>query len=286
MTTLRQVEDYRRLVQNLTTVALADLKALLAELDGLSPRATRDALIETLPAILGPYGSTASDLAATWYEDLRAGSVDDGPFRAASRFELDEVRVRRMAGYSVSPLFDQSDSTVLALLGGASQRLIAGAGRDTIDLNIASDRVRVGYQRVPQSGCCAFCGLVASRGAVYRSQESASQVVGRGVDSSIALDESGQRRSGYVGGVGGGVRSRGSQDIGRKYHDNCKCVAVPVFAGDTFFEPVAEKYRAMYEQAIGTQRSAYSLRDPANAQFDSVSTRQTLANWRELFGTR
>lgn len=286
MTTLAQVDDYRRAVEDLTAVATAELKALVAVLDGLTPRETRDALIASLPTVLTPYGTAASDLAATWYEDLRAESVDDGPFRAVSEFELDERRVRRMAGYAVSPLFGQSDSTVLALLAGASQRLIAGAGRDTIDLNISSDRVLVGYARIPRAGACAFCGLLASRGAVYRSAESAGQVVGRGVDSSIALDESGRRRAGYVGGVGKGVRARGSQDLGRRYHDNCKCVAVPVFEGETFFEPVAAKYREMYEQARVTQKSAYSLKDPTNAQFDSVSTKQTLANWRELFGTR
>ena len=71
--------------------------------------------------------------------------------------------------------------------------------------------------------------MLAGRGPVYRSAAAAGAVIGRGVDPSIALDENGRRRAGYIGGVGGGVRARGAQSLAASYHDRCHCVAEPTF---------------------------------------------------------
>lgn len=285
MTTLAQVSDYQSTVSDLSTVAIRDVHEVLTAVGDASPVDTRDALIAALPEVIGPYVTASSEIAAAWYEELRATAIDGG-FYAVAEAVVNLAAVESLVRYGVRPLFGQSDSTVLSLLGGGVQKMVAGAGRDTVEANISRETVRVGYARIPQSGCCAFCGMVASRGPVYRSSASAGGVVGRGVDSSIALDESGKRRAGYVGGVGGGVKARGSQDIGRKYHNFCRCVAVPVFQDQTFFRPVEDKYLDMYQEAVGSDTSEYSRRDPSNAQFDAVSTKKTLANWRELFGTK
>ena len=285
MTTLAQVSDFRAAIDDLSTLAVRDLREVLRGLEKATPAEVRNVLKDVLPQLVTPYVEASGQMAASWYEDLRAVAVG-GAFTAVSAARVDTAQVKGLVGWGVSPLFGQSQSTVLSLTSGGLQRLVAGGARDTIQQNAHSEQGATGYARIPRTGCCAFCGMLASRGPIYRSKASSSTVVGRGVDSSIALDENGNRRAGYVGGVGGGVKARGSQDIGLDYHRNCRCMAAPVFQGETFFEPVQTKYLDMYQETGGLSLSEYSRRDPNNAQFNSTNLKGTLASWREVHGTR
>ena len=65
-----------------------------------------------------------------------------------------------------------------------------------------------GYARKPEPGSCAFCLMLASRGAVYASKQHAQSVGAPG------------------------VVLRGNKRQGDRYHDNCRCVAVEVSEGD------------------------------------------------------
>lgn len=260
MTTAVDVTAYGRSVDDLTTLALRDTQGLLLSLGDTDPVAVRNALIRALPEVVGPYLTASGDLAATWYEDLRAAAVG-GQFYAASSAVVDDARVESLVRWGVKPLFGSSGSTVLSLLGGGVQRMVANAGRDTIIDNVMGDRVRVGYARIPRVGCCAFCSMLASRGAAYNSAESAGGVGGRGVDASVT--------AGKRGGQGKGVKARGSRSLGSKdYHDFCRCRVVPVFVGDTFHKEVEEKHLALYPGTGGG------------------STKEVLAQMREENGTR
>lgn len=72
---------------------------------------------------------------------------------------------------------------------------------------------RVAYMRVPSAGCtCAFCIMMASRGAVYKTRESA----------------------------GGG-------DVANRYHLHCRCSVVPVSVNDTTIEGYStEEFQDQY----------------------------------------
>jgi hypothetical protein len=48
-------------------------------------------------------------------------------------------------------------------------------GRDTIAVSTGRDPAHARWARVPVGKTCAFCLVAASRGAVYRSEESASR---------------------------------------------------------------------------------------------------------------
>lgn len=280
MPTMEQVSDFRSAIDDLSTLAIRDLNDLLTYIGDAPPVEVRNALIEYLPELVGPYVNASSELAATWYEDLRSEAISR-PYIASADASVNLAQTSALARFGVKPLFGQSKSTVLTLLGGGVQKMVAGASRDTIDTNINRDPVLVGYARVPMAGCCSFCGMLASRGAVYRNKASAGGVVGRGVDSSIALDENGNRRKGYIGGVGGGVKARGVQAIGKKFHTFCRCVATPVFrdADNSAVEETAAKYDGMYrdlESADGSKRK------PGQA----VTVKDVLADWRFTHGTK
>ena len=271
MTTAADVESYRRGVNDLSTLALRDVNEVLSFLGDADPVTVRNSLIQLLPEVVGPYITASGDLAATWYEDLRAASVG-GTYYATSSGELNQARIDKLVRYGVKPLFGQSDAMVLSLIGGGVQRMVFGAGRTTITDNVMRDRVRVGYARIPRADCCAFCGLLASRGAAYNSAASAGGVVGRGVDASVT--------AGKRGGQGKGVKARGSRALGSdKYHDFCHCTVAPVFVGDTFQKATEEKFMGLYTGVESRTGEPHPIGV-------SVNLKDVLADWRHTHGTK
>lgn len=227
MATSTQVRDFRRALDDLTTVATSDLVALLNAVDTPNPIEMRDMLLGTVPEVLQPYVTAAGELSAVWYEDLRADSGVPGSFTARVAADVAPERYDALVRFALTPLFGPSEATVASLMSGGSERIILNGSRDTIDLNARADVASVAWSRVARPGACGFCRMLAGRGAVYKSEASAGMVIGRGVDPSAAFDDQGNRKR---GGIGKGVKSRGSRDVGTSdYHDRCHCTAVPTF---------------------------------------------------------
>lgn len=275
MATKADVLEYSDVIDNLTTVAFAQVKALLLSLDTPNPIEFRDALLATYPELMAPFLSSASEVAAVWYAALRSGAGLSGVAPALVIATVAPQKLDAVVRYSLTPLFKPQEfigDTILTLLAGATQKLIANAGRDTVIAQSGADRTRVGYARIPRLGCCAFCALMASRGAVYRSRESAEFVRGRGVDASVT--------AGKRGGQGRGVKTRGSQAVGDKFHNFCRCVVAPVFPGVTndYVAEAQQFFSDQYAQVGGLVR---------NSEGRLVTDlKSTLASWREVHGTK
>lgn len=220
MVTLQQ---HGRDIDDLTTLAVADLNRLLNSLQGSRADVVRDTLLEVMPELLVPYVTAAGELSAVWYEDLRAAAVG-GSFTAITAGDVAPSRIDALVRWGVKPLYNQSDSTPLSLLGGGMQRIIAGADRSTIEANARKDVVSTSWSRVARPDACAWCRMLAGRGDVYRSADAAGMVIGSGVDPSAT--------AGKRGGQGKGVKARGKgrRDVGSvDFHDFCRCRAEPTF---------------------------------------------------------
>lgn len=268
MTAATVVADYRADLGRLAALARRDLKAFLAETRGMDPARLRDVLEAILPDLDGPYTAAAAQVAAAFYDDLRPAPGVFAPVLADDVMSPELAGVR--ARWGVGPLFTGgSIDDVESLLGGALQASIFDSARDTISGSAAADPVKVGYQRMARPGACAFCGLLASRGAVYG--DDSGRVKGRG-SSRTGYDADGRR---LRGGIGGGVKPRGSRAIGEKYHDDCKCVVVPVWAGTDMAELAASEEAAFADKYKLARNSA-----------SSSSTKDVLAAWRQINGTR
>lgn len=259
MATAQQLAQFRQVQDDLSSVAFKDLQSILSEFKGVQDGVTvRNALIKAVPVVMNPYVSASAQFAAVWYEDLRKAANQPGRFTSTLADSIPIAQYEALIRYAVGPLFKESDATVFSLLSGQAQKVIAGGARDTIQANINKEKQLVGYQRVPSPGCCAFCALVAGRGAVYRSAETAGGVSGRGVDAAVT--------AGKAGGQGKGVKLRGSQGVGSKYHDFCHCIAAPVFTGDTWSHSIRDHYSSLYEggsnlsEALGDMREAHGLK--------------------------
>ncbi|WP_030143880.1 hypothetical protein [Mycetocola saprophilus] len=253
MTTAVQVARFRAATDALSLAATGEAVALFREVAQPNPVAVRKALIKGLPAVLQPYITASGELSAVWYEDLRREAVGAG-FYAEPIDTLADGLVSGIARHAVSPLFGQGNATVASLLAGSVQKAVAGAGRSTIDSNVRRDRVKVAYARVPQAGCCAFCAMLASRGAVYGSERSAGGVVGRGVEAHRAHSSSGR----YIGMRGGGTKVQGVQALGSQYHSFCRCTATPVFQGQEVPYDLA-KYEEMYSALWSAENGYHDL---------------------------
>lgn len=227
--TAAEIEQYSAVIDNLSTAAFAKVKALLNALDDPNPITFRDALLATYPELMSPYFAAASEVAAQWYTELRTQAKVPGVFVPVPAPQPPQKQLEAVVRKSLTPLFRPQEfigANILELLAGSTQRLITNQGRDTIDVSARQDAATVSWRRVARPGACDFCKMLAGRGSVYRSQAAAGLVIGRGVDPSKAFNEDGSRK---VGGIGGGVKARGSQEIASHYHDHCRCVVVPTF---------------------------------------------------------
>ena len=269
------VQEHRQQLMQLRALADKDLRALLALIGDGDVARVRNALIEALPDVVAPYLTASGELAAVMFEDLRAEAGRRGTFYAETvPATLPASKVDATARWAVAPLADESlGSSVLTRLSGSVGRSIMDASRDTMALNGTREDVR--FQRMPRPGCCAFCGMLASRPLymAYRSEASASAVVGRG-STRTGFDENGKRLSGAAG---KGVHARGKREIGAATHDDCHCVVVPLLGAEMtkLARLEREKYQEMYSQ---------SLRGEHNERLDT--TKQILSERRKYHGTR
>lgn len=199
----------------------------------------REYVKAAFPELAALWSDISSELAATWYEESLPGS----PYvaRAAA-----SPKVEQMVS-SVEWALRVGDATTgLALLSGTLQRAVYDASRRTIEWNTELEGGSK-WARHASANACPFCRMLATRGAVYHSASLAVAVGGRGKDVSTDFDEYGRRKA---GGQAKGIRTRGTQKIGDRYHDHCHCVAIEVRAGGSYEPPpYVEKWMDEYTDA-------------------------------------
>lgn len=82
--------------------------------------------------------------------------------------EMREIAARdQMEATEVEARKRQLMQNAITRAAGAALRHVTNGGRDQLDENIAQDPLALGYYRTTKPGCCAFCAMLASRGAVY-----------------------------------------------------------------------------------------------------------------------
>jgi hypothetical protein len=255
---------------------------------------------EAFPDIVIPYNQLAAELSATIFEE-------DFPELAVNAVLAEPPPVDKLRT-SAEWALGANGRKALDRMSGTIQRAIYDGDRGTTIANAEIMGMR--WVRIARPNACAFCRLLASRAAAgvdaYRNSDGVFtnedgelelRVVGRSTNLSIAdrrmiasgqmtRDEALARRDqmqltyqiGERRGSPRGRRPRGTQALGEKYHDDCKCTAKAIPAGrnplDVLFEEEpeaalnAEQYLNEYNKA----------RDEA----DSGDTKAILSQWRQL----
>ncbi|MDV6299961.1 hypothetical protein R3P82_12660 [Dietzia maris] len=241
MPRLDQVESFREQLDDLNRAQVARLIQLWSRLIGRPDDYVRDALVAEFPQLVDVFAGAASDLTAEWYDSLAATEA----FRARPAPLPPPDQLESSTRWAAAALASGTTTSPVERLAGTAQRALFNASRQTVELNV--EREGAGWARYASANACEFCRMLATRGSVYGSKAAATSVVGRG-------------RAG---------RTRGNQSLGSTYHDHCRCMAVPVRAGDTYEPPgYVEDWAAQYTQA--------------RAAADGVGTKSILAAWRQL----
>lgn len=242
MTTREQVESYNSALGEVKTAALGELREMLDQLEGATPAELKQVLFEVVPQVFDPYAAATSDISATFYEESRTAAGSPTPYTPKALGEPVPVESwNALVGYSTASDESEADAVARAfdrLSGGLTKRL-TGVAADTQHQNAVEDPDPVSFQRVPSPGCCGFCGMLASRGAVYGSRAEAGKVMGRGIEVEKSFKADGTRKS---GGQARGLRLRGTRKAGEDFHDNCNCAVIAVHQGNAV-EMQADAYR-------------------------------------------
>lgn len=175
------------LTQAITRIDIADVSGSMPEFFAL------------VKALVHRYGQASATLAARYYITRRtAAGLPPIHVKPASLPPLPQVDAT--LGWATTPLRETGDlATTESNVKGAVDRLVLDVGRRTLTDAVQSDRKARGWARLTKPDACSFCRLMATRGAVYKTEETAG---------------------------------RGKPFIGEgefKFHDHCACGIEPVF---------------------------------------------------------
>lgn len=209
------------------------LRQLFAGLPTGDPYATRDALLEAVPAIVDQYGDLTASVAMEWFEDVYGLPAALGSYVDAEQVE---ASVRYRAGH----LFEDNPALTLAGIANDLDKFVKQPGRDSLLESSRKHGLR--FARVPKGKTCSFCLMLASRGAVYVSEETA-----------------------------------GKEGSGNRYHGgNCDCSVMPVRVGEEYpdgYDPddLYAKYRAATD-VVGTRSDPNAITFELRRMFPDLVT--------------
>lgn len=198
MATSREATAHAAEQRRLIDAAERGLTAWLAA--NVAP--TPDEVVQFMLALVGQFANATAEHAAAWYSALRQRAADRESGQRPTRFgrggapnfvptpvdAFDAGSIARDTRWAL----DQADPA--ASLAQVVDQHVAQAGKDTISVNAENDPAKPRWARMPVGLTCAWCLMLASRGAAYASRQTA------GYDAD-----------------------------GRKYHADDDCVPVPVW---------------------------------------------------------
>jgi len=229
-------EEQRQDQEGLIWQFLLAFWPIFAALDPWNMRDSQPEVAAGLRELTRRFGSQSAYAARLWYEQARADAGLTNPYRLPivdppSQADIDRTFRALTADLWVPDGADRELVEVIKTetadaLSDALSDLVLGTGREQTVEAIDRDRSpRIRYARVAEPDACAFCMMLATRGAVYRSSETAGDRIDR-------------------------------------YHPNCRCDVVAVFG--RWDEPdEVRRARELYErvtQNVGGRGKARAFR--------------------------
>lgn len=198
MSDLALAERHRRDQLAIRTSFLRTFVALWRGLSLVDLQGTLDPWLRSVEPVVRAAHDRSAASSARYFREARSASIarrlkaakdaadarrrEAGPVNFEPTLaELETERLRRSltvatVGTAVkakrSGLTDLDDRAQVAAARSASRLVLAG-GRETLERAIEDDPESVGWIRITDGGPCGFCAMLASRGWVYKSRESA-----------------------------------------------------------------------------------------------------------------
>lgn len=251
----------RRVQRGLSRLLVRDMRTLRRLIRPQSLEASVPDWIEAVRALVAQYGNASSTAAADFYDAERVAAAATGRFTVPLLEPPPNAQVDNSLRWATKDLWprdaDDPATTEVQKLPleqrldaaekkaeGVVEKLVLDQGRGTIRSAVQRDRMATGYARAAALGACAFCKLMAARGATYKDLDAA----GRTANAS------------FVG-----------EDSVIKFHDFCHCQPVPIFRGQRFeLSDHAREWDRLYKQyAAGHSGSQLARFRRALAEHDS-----------------
>lgn len=243
MVTQAQLGEYKRGQSKIDTLVQRDVTQLWDGLGAIDPVRKRDYLLDMIPGLVATYGPIAAVLAAEFFADtvlLKPKVADPDP--------TDAVKASTRA--VIGGLWTGQESTARDRLVASITRHVRQYGRSTIRDSVGISGGRVRFARIlsysSKKGPCAWCRMLASRGAIYWSEITAG-----------GLDE---------------------------WHDTDRCDAVAVRSPDDFPSGVPGYDDIVVHEDTGAwmPREMFEEYESAHAYLDT--DKQVAAKLREKYG--
>lgn len=200
--------EYYRSVKACSQAAQRDFMKIWALLDFEDLETSKMLLLDLLPGMVAKYGDAAAEAAAEMYEAVCL--AETGKATTAELAKASEKKVRNSVYYASSLMAKGEHDRAFGVLRAALDYHVKRPARKTVENNARRDGAR--WARVPQGAeTCEFCVMLASRGFVYHTEETAGS--------------------------------------GHGYHTDCDCLPVPSFNADTVvpdYDP--DYYFQLYQQ--------------------------------------
>jgi hypothetical protein len=150
-----EVANFQSLITGLASAAIGQISGLF---DG-----TQDGqfIQDAYPEVIDPFIFGASTLTAEWYSGLAP----------ASTFPVEVAAAPLRSALRANVRWALSQADVRGALSGSAERQIFTASRDTVLYNASRERVK--FARYASANACPWCRVLATREAVYSSEESA-----------------------------------------------------------------------------------------------------------------
>lgn len=220
MISAKVVRSFATALLATSTLAQNELRAVWAQFNFADVDSVKVALQEVMPALVTKYGDVAASAAAEFYDDMRAASSAPGIYAATLAPNISAEATQVSTRAVIGGLYGRGAADkVLPQLLGVLDRNVKKSARDTITHNAHNDHHRPMFARVPSGATtCNFCLMLASRGFVYSSANSAGEM--------------------------------------GQFHSNCDCQIVPSWDANPHVEGYSPQ--ALYDQwqAQGAQHNA------------------------------
>lgn len=251
MVTLSDLEKMRRAQKSIERQVFNNLEKIWARLDFSDLKKAKEEFYIQALKLVNDTGTVGAQAAVEWYDLLRQKANPSEDYKAQGGVGPDVEAIAGSVDYAFHDVYKKkgSDKTLQALKSSMT-RYALNMVRATVLYNSDKDPAHVRFARIPKEPCCAFCAMLASRGFVYLTVETAGEFT--------------------------------------KFHDDCHCVVTPGwsdekvlhnirgvdFLSDTtdFYDP--DRFYEEYSAA----REVAKQEKPGR-----VETKRILAHMRRMF---
>lgn len=172
--------QYRRQQAALRATVLRDLQRLWPALDWKRLDRTYPAWATAVGALVERHRRNAASLAIAYLRAFREAAGVPGELREVLALGIPPAQLNaslRVTGpvafkRAIADGRSEEDAADIAFVmsAGAVTRLILEAARSSMLNSLAADPEAVGWRRITSGNACAFCRMLAGRGAVYSAK--------------------------------------------------------------------------------------------------------------------